>query len=445
MNKSPLRLFASHRPEQVFAYIGCTPVLFVDFIADVQVLSEQLLKKQGDVLISCQSRYAFSVALLAAWQVGKVAILLSNTNHDVLTKVGETFDIAYCCDDEWAKAVRQTTDSPVHQTMALTFPPEQVGVRLYTSGSTGEPKVIEKTLGSLWYEVESLESTLSWSASPLVASVPAYHLYGLTFSVLLPWCLGVPLVDEMPLHADEVETCFAQTGAKILVTVPIHLKALIGANVDLTTKQCIVSAAALSHESAKVFRQKYHADALEIYGSSETGVVAYRKQLEDEVWTCFPQVHVAADETGLLEVSSPFIYVQNTGDLDNNVFCSADKVVLHDDKHFTLEGRMDAIVKIAGKRISIVNIEQCLMRCQGVQDAAVIAVPAKSAVRDWAIWAAIAVDDEASCDLLAIKRELRTWVDGVAIPRRMVKITRLPRESNGKLPKKKLMELFTHV
>lgn len=444
MNKPLLHLFSTHRLEQVFAYLGDTPVLFSEFVADVQFLSNQLLKKQGDVLISCQSRYAFSVALLAAWKTGKVAILVSNTNQDVLTKVGETFDIACYCDDAWATTSRQTLVT-VEQTMMFTFPSEQIAVRLYTSGSTGEPKAIEKTLGSLWHEVESLESSLDWLASPLVASVPAYHLYGLTFSVLLPWCLGVPLVDEMPLHADEVETCFQQTGAKTLVTVPIHLKALMGANVSLKTKQCIVSAAPLPHESAKVFRIKYQADALEIYGSSETGVVAYRKQLEDEAWTCFPQVKIAADEAGLLEVSSPFIYVKSTGNSKKNVFHSSDKVVLHDDKHFTLEGRMDAIVKIAGKRISIVNIEQCLMRCQGVKDAAVVAIPAKSAVRDWAIWAAIAVEDEASCDFLAIKRELRTWIDGVAIPRRMVKRTSLPRESNGKLSKKKLMELFTHV
>ncbi|MDX8378033.1 MAG: class I adenylate-forming enzyme family protein [Mariprofundales bacterium] len=445
MTSQKISMFSTHKPEQVFAYKHDIPILFSEFISDVRILSEHLDNKHGDVLISCQSRYSFSVALLATWVANKIAILLSSTNKEMLNNISAISTIAYYCDDVWAKISRQDQQNLAGQETIFYFYPEQLAVRLFTSGSTGEPAMIEKTIGNLWFEVESLQQTLDWVDSPLVASVPAYHLYGLTFSVLLPWYLGTPLVDAMPLHADEVVACFNQTGAKILITVPIHLKALMNSDVCLKHKQCIVSAAPLPVELAKIFMRKYDAHALEVYGSSETGIVAYRKQLKNEAWTCFNQVSVSVNENSLLDISSPFVYPQTPNLSKNNLFCSSDKAVLHDDKHFNLEGRMDAIVKIAGKRISLLNIEQSLMRCQGVQDAVVIAMPAKSTVRDWAIWAVIAVEDEQYGDILKIKRELRKWVDGVAIPRRMLKLTKLPREANGKLPKKSVMELFKYV
>lgn len=445
MIKQKTSVFLAHQPEQVVAYMSGKPIVFSEFVSDVYALSNHLSGKQGNVLISCQSRYAFSVALLATWKVGKVAILLSSTNQEMLSNVSKTSTIAYHCDDAWAKISRQSPETLLGKNVTFDFFSDQLAVRLFTSGSTGEPTMVEKTIENVWLEVESLQATLDWQDAPLVASVPAYHLYGLTFSVLLPWCLGIPLVDEMPLHADEVTTCFKQTGAKTFVTVPIHLKALMGSDICLKDKQCIVSAAPLPVDSAEKFQQKYDTHALEIYGSSETGIVACRKQLENKEWACFPRVYVSVNKDSLLKIASPFVYSQASDISGENVFCSSDKAMLCDDRHFNLEGRMDAIVKIAGRRISLPNIEQSLMRCQGVEDAAVIAVPAESTVRDWAIWAAVAVEDVQHADVLEIKRELRKWVDGVAIPRRIIKLAKLPRETNGKLPKKNILELFTHV
>lgn len=441
MGKPKLNLFSSYHAEQVFAWSNGEAIPFVVLDEDVKTLVDKLTHKQGDVLISCQSRYAFCVALLASWCTAKVAILLPSANQEGLKQNLPT--VAFSCDDAWAKTCGQpslaTHESPVAD---YSFAADQLAVRLYTSGSTGEPKVIEKTIGNLWYEVESLSHTLDWLQTPVVASVPAYHLFGLTFSVLLPWCLGVAVVDEMPLHVDEVVKCLQQTQSQILVTVPIHLKALMGAGLNLENKQCIVSAAALPLTTAEEFRQLYHQDAIEIYGSSETGIIAYRQQLVDVVWHAFPSVNITSNEEGLLEVASPFISPYLDGMPQDMVFSTADKVVLHEQQRFTLEGRMDAIIKIAGKRISVLNIEQCLMRCHGVKDAAVVAVPAKSSIRDWAIWAAVVVENEDAFDSMAIKRELRKWVEGVAIPRRMIQVAALPRQSNGKLPKKSVMELF---
>ena len=430
---SPLHMYQGN---DCFAYQKGKPIDLASFLSDVYAFADEIHDKNGDVWIDCQSRYAFSVALVGAWAAKKVAILCSDKS--LLSD-----EVACYCNQDWAKALKKSggaTDS----TYKLSFSADDIAVRLYTSGSTGVAKAIDKTFGNIWFEVETIQDVWGWEKSPIVASVPAYHLYGLTFSVLLPWCLGVPLVDEMPLHAEEVALCFAQTQSAVLITVPVHLKAMIQANVRLENKRCIVSAAALPRETAELFQAKYQSDAMEVYGSSETGVVAYRRQLQDDLWQCFPQVEVCANADGLLEVASPFVYPEGIPPA-KKMFLSADKVRLTGDKTFSLEGRADAIVKIAGKRISLVNIEQNLMRCNQVLDAVVVAVPAESEIRDWSIWAAVAVQDVDQISVQDIKKSLRESVEAVAIPRRIVKLATLPRQANGKIARKVVMGLFNDV
>jgi len=433
-NVTPLQRYSSH---DCFAYKKGKPICFASFLFDVQRFADDICDKKGDVWIDCTGRYAFSVALVGAWVANKVAVLCSD-------KTLLTEEIACCCNQSWAKELEKK-EGCYDGRCNLSFSVNDVAVRLYTSGSTGAAKAIDKTFGNIWLEVEGIKNIWTWDGSPIVASVPAYHLYGLTFSVLLPWCLGVSMVDETPLHAEEVALCFQQTQATTLVTVPIHLKAMMQASVKLGNKRCIVSAAALPYDTAVLFQRTYRADVLEVYGSSETGVIAHRKQLQDECWQCFSEVEVGENSDGLLQITSPFVFPQGIKPSTKNTFLSADKVQLKSSKLFVLEGRVDDIVKIAGKRISLVNIEQNLMRCEQVLDATVIAVPAESEIRDWSVWAIIAVQDLEKTSVQNIKKALRAYVEAVAIPRRIVKVTKLPRQANGKIPKKAVMDIFNNV
>ncbi len=432
-----ITLFANHVADSTVAFCEGENISFATFMGDVDVLTQKLLPLTGDVLISCKSRYAFSVALLASWQAGKVAILPPNKHTETLGEIGRAHKFAFVCNDVWAESCRQNNVSFSFTSIRLVFPCDQLAVRLYTSGSTGQPKAVEKTMSNLLPEAEMLKNAFAWPNTAIVASVPANHLYGLTFTVLLPWVLAVPLVDEMPLYASEVENCLEKNSSGILITVPIHLKSLMDAGISLKKVMCVTSAAPLLKDTAQTYRQQYGTDPVEIYGSSETGVIAHRLQLQDESWEAFSEVMVTSDAEGLLQVSSPFVNGQ-----PSELFQMSDQVNLLDASRFTLEGRVDSIIKIGGKRISTLMIEQCLMRCHGVEDAAVIAVPAKSHIRDWVVWAAVAVDENVHTNSRDIKRELQKWLDGIAIPRRIITLAKLSREENGKLPKKRLMALF---
>ncbi|MCP4936763.1 MAG: amino acid adenylation domain-containing protein [bacterium] len=100
------------------------------------------------------------------------------------------------------------------------------------------------------------------------------------------------------------------------------------------------------------------------------------------------------------------------------------------------------MVKIAGKRISLTGIENILTYCPGVNDAAVISVPVNGIIRDKALWAVVAASAEHALSTQIIQAFLQKRLDSVEIPRRILIVDRLPRNSNGKLPRKVLEEMF---
>lgn len=391
----------------------------------------------GDVLVTCKGRYEFSVALLSAWLAGRNVILPPNFHHASLERIRQQQTIAV----EFENGFTADKDAPLtnrdQKTFELHLQRSQQALTIYTSGSSGEAKPVQKSIGDIFSEVFALKQTLSWPDMPLVASVPPHHLYGLTFSILLPWVLAVPMVDECPLHAAEVAETIERVDAGILITVPVHLRALLEQQVDCKPVMTISSAGSLSGDVASKWQARFDREVIEIYGSSETGIIAHRQQLGNELWTPFPTVQVSTNSDGLLQVTSPFINAS-----EGSVFQTQDMVTMQPDSRFQLHGRADSIVKIAGRRVSLLTVEEAIKRCDGVVDAAVTAVPVQGHIRDMAIWAAVAIGDASGINARSIRTQLLPMLDGIKIPRRIVVLNQLPREENGKLRKERLMALF---
>jgi acyl-coenzyme A synthetase/AMP-(fatty) acid ligase len=418
--------FALRRGEPIYP-----PRLFEDIEAATRLIPEA----EGDILLTCKGRYAFSVALFAAWRSGRQIILPPNLHGSSLQKIREMHHVAAELSDGFLAECATDTD-PGTGDYALAFDTNADAVTLYTSGSTGQPQPVRKTIGNLFSEAMTLKHSLALPKGPLLASVPTYHLYGLTFSIMLPWVLGVPMADECPLHADEVSEAITANNARILVTVPVHLRALLAQQLGCSDLSVISSAGRLDEEIASKWHAQYGRDIIEIYGSSETGVIAHRQQDTCTLWKPFFGVNIARTDDGLLRVASPFIH-QDEGPM----FQTQDLVTMNDGG-FRLHGRSDSIVKIAGRRISLLIVEQALMQCDGVVDAAVVAVPVQGHIRDMAIWAAVATDEAEAVSVRGIRAHLASKLDTIKLPRRIAIVRNLPREENGKLSHERLMGLF---
>jgi acyl-coenzyme A synthetase/AMP-(fatty) acid ligase len=425
--------------ETPIAYIGDRPVSMGCFKHDVLALVEHLERHEiSKTLITATERYAFAVALLASWLAKAVVILPPDRHAKSLEKIREEVRPGFECDADWAAQLitRQATNKQHHGKWALSLPAKQMGVSLYTSGSTGAPMAVRKTIANLLQEVICIQSSFTWPNSAIAGTVAAQHLYGLTFGMLLPWALGVPWVNEVPLYPQDIVTVIVQAKAGTLISVPAHYNALLQDGLGPNSLFCVSSAAPLSAQTAKSWDAQYQQAILEIYGSTETGVVAYRFQQSREHWQPFSAVQLEP-VAGLLKVKSPFVSEQPaTG------FQTADRVVFNKHHHFQLLGRADAVVKIGGKRISLRVIEDALIACAGVKEAAVVAVSVEGIVRDKAIWAAVELDPGQSMTALALRSALRRKIDGVSIPRRFVFVDKLPCNSSGKLMRQSMQDLF---
>jgi len=418
-----------------FALCGSESIDLARFMADFSSLKQQLEQSCGDVLIACKGRYAFSVALLATWKLGKRAILPPNMHQCTLDHIADSHNIGTVLKDDFLNELKGFDNTFNESELELSFDAQHEGIIIYTSGSSGEPKAIKKTIGNLLSEAFVIQSALPGLLTPLVASVPPNHLYGLTFSIILPWVLGVAMIDECPLHAVEVLERMHDVKSELLITVPVHLSAMLKQGISHAPKQVISSAGHLDVNIAKQWYERFGGEIFEVYGSTETGVIAHRQQLSDESWKPFPKVCID-QYNGCLQVASPFIHA-----CEGEVFQSNDQVSLQKDG-FILHGRADGIVKIAGKRVSLLAIEQALRSCEGIMDAAVIAVPVQSHIRDMTLWAALVCAEGVVMTAREVRAKLHSKLGSIEIPRRILIQESLPRSDNGKLRRSDILALF---
>lgn len=420
-----------------------------DFLADVDALAEAVAAacaarpQSGEVLIICSDRYHFAVALLAVWKAGRIAALPPNgqpaTVHALAAQpsIGlllHDTDAAEGLDLRRALARRPARALAVPRAIApLDIAPERIVATLYTSGSTGEhkrcPKAASELLG------EAMAHVASFHIAPgarFAATVPGHHIYGLLWGVLVPLLSGGAFLRQTPFYPDAVAARVEAHGADWLVSVPAHLRGLAELDHLPAGLRITSSSAPLPAETAQKISKRFGLRVIEIFGSSETGGIAFR-DAPGAPHQPLTGVRVSADAGGRLLLDSPFL----PRSAPRPMACD-DRIELFGDGRFALLGRLDGVVKVGGKRIALAEIERRLLQIGGVRDAACLAEAVTSG-RGTEIWAACAAPGMTARQ---IRDALQIWLDPVTIPRRIEIVEALPREENGKLSRARLRALF---
>ena len=220
---------------------------------------------------------------------------------------------------------------------------------LQTSGSSGKSKMIEKSLAQMIKESEYLADELNFSAQNTFFSCVSHrHMFGLTFKVFLPLILGARVI------ADELNYPEAILGLELANHVFIASPVLLGALVQSPAASAlkglsgIVSAGSpLKKELRDKLGRICDARIIEIYGSTETGIVARDEGCRLRL---FGAVNAGLDGRGALNVSSPWCEFFQTNDAASI-----------GEGRLALQGRIDRIVKLNDKRVSLESIEAKLL------------------------------------------------------------------------------------
>lgn len=227
-----------------------------------------------------------------------------------------------------------------------------------TSGSTGEAKRIVRTEESLRLDAESLVRSLPeiWSSRPrVVATVRPEHMYGALWRVRAPEAAG-SVVESATVVSVEELAALARDRRVLLVTTPSFLEKALGhpdfASLKGKIENVVTSGSLLRTETALAVAEALGTCPLEIYGSTEAGSVAWRRQSGGQEWTLLPSVSARGDESAGLLVDSPWAMERPLAMSDAARFVS--------DRRFLLFGRLDRRVKILEKYVSLTAVESAL-------------------------------------------------------------------------------------
>lgn len=380
-----------------------------------------------------------AVALLGAWRAGASVLLPADLQAQTRQRWSADVDL-WLTDQPTDIRLDDLREAPLE---ATELDLDQCWLSLCTSGSSGEPKRIEKNLRQLSNEVQALEQLWGTDLGPacVIGSVATQHIYGLLFRVLWPLCAGRTFVHRQLAFPEDLQRASRQYPAFAWVASPALLKRM-GDNLDWPALSCVrrvfSSGGALPTEAAQSLHQRLGQWPTEIFGSSETGGIAWRQGAG--LWQPFADVKLSQDSDGALLIASPYLpagHVEHT----------ADAARIAGDGRFELLGRLDRIVKLEEKRISLPMLERALMAHDWVSEARLGVVQ-----ENRASLGALLVLSESGLHALrnlgrravteALRRHLSEHCETLALPRRWRWLRQLPLNAQGKLPQAEVEALL---
>ena len=321
---------------------------------------------------------------------------------------------------------------------------DDASITMYTSGTTGNPKEVRQRL--MEFENDNLFIISKWGEEILkrkfCSTVSQHHIYGLLFSVLLPFTAGVPFRRGKIDFPEELEK-LGDT-QYMLITVPAFLKRAIEIkkqeNLCLKSPWIFSSGGVLDPQTAAKTQEIFGFWPLEVYGSTETSGIAWRQSVNGPEWTPFDNAQLSANADGCLVIRSPYIK-------DPLGFETSDLVQLLEDGRFILKERIDSVVKIEEKRISVTEMENRILQSGFVSDVCVIPMEDR---RQY-LAAAVVFNEKGKERFLDLEKiEINTfWRDyllqyfeHVVIPKKWRYPEKISADSQGKKMKDEIKKMF---
>ncbi|MFJ3370734.1 AMP-binding protein [Pseudomonas sp. NPDC086251] len=391
------------------------------------------LQAQGvqRIAVHLEDAADLAIALLGAWSADVSVLLPADLQPQTRQRWSTEVDLWLT--DQADDAHLSDYQHPPLTAAALDL--DHCSLSLCTSGSSGEPKRIEKTLRQLANEVEALEQLWGADLGPacIIGSVATQHIYGLLFRVLWPLCAGRSFVRKQLAFPEDLQRASREHPAFAWVASPALLKRM-GDNLDWpalsAVRRVFSSGGALPAEAAQSLQQRLQQWPTEILGSSETGGIAWRQG--HELWQPFAGVELSQDRDGALLIASPYL---PAGHLEH----TADAARIAADGRFELLGRLDRIVKLEEKRISLPMLEKALMDHDWVAEARLGVVQENRA----SLGALLVLSEQGLHALRnqgrrtltqALRQHLSQHCEALALPRRWRLLRQLPLNAQGKLP-----------
>lgn len=363
------------------------------------------------------------------------------------------------------KASLPPADAPDPGFTSVARDQEDLAVLIYTSGTTGHPKGAMLTHGNLLHNVGSCRQVLeAVDVDRFALVLPMFHSFMLTVCILLPLLVGGSIVLVRSLHPpNNLLLEILRHRATVLPAIPQLFRALAGVPPppNLSLRLCISGAAPLPVDTLLKFNARWPARLIEGYGLSEASPVVSLNpirgvQKPGSIGLPIPEVEISIRDEAGRELPRGQVgelcvrggnvmrgYWQRPEEtastLRDGWLYTGDVGYMDVDGYTFITDRKKDMLLVNGINVYPREIEEVIYRFPGVKEAAVVGRPDPR--RGEQPVAFVALNDGQTLDPHALHAFLKEHLADYKLPRLILQVPTLPRNSTGKVLKTELRKV----
>lgn len=339
--------------------------------------------------------------------------------------------------------------------------PDAEGLILYTSGSTGKPKGVIHRLRVLNVNPDTMEGILPLSAETRTLCIAGFSFIASMIDLTMPLYFGgsVYIANETERkNVDMIWELFGKRGItgmflppqmysiirKLHGPLPLEYVMLSGekAQTDYTPEDgCVLEFYGASESPAMLMHRMGEGDARSL-GKPCRGITAYLKDEDGQLITetgvigelCVASPYMALGYHGLPEETA-VKFTDNPSVPGGRLFRTGDQMAWGEDGDLIFHGRKDRMVKVRGYRVELGEIDQVMLKREGVKEAAALNVR----VRGGDVIACYYTGEEQSPEDL--KEYTGRFLPEYMVPEFFIHLDSMPRNDRNKVNFQSLKEM----
>jgi malonyl-CoA/methylmalonyl-CoA synthetase len=343
--------------------------------------------------------------------------------------------------------------------------PQDLAAIVYTSGTTGRSKGAMLTRGNLASNAAVLAEAWQFTASDVVLHVlPLFHIHGLFVAINTALASGAGIL--LMTRFDGGETIKHLNECSVFMGVPTHYTRLLqhsnlGRDSTARIRLFVSGSAPLLAETHMQFLERTGHVILERYGMSETLINTSNPyegvRRPGSVGPPLPGIQVrvadtaAGESIGALEIKGPNVFAGYWQDdaktqaefTADGWFKSGDLGHIDSQGYVHIVGRAKDLVITGGYNVYPKEVESELDALTGILESAVFGVPHPDFGEG--VTAAVVIELNAALSESQIIERVQSRLARYKVPKRVLLVDELPRNTMGKVQKNELRKRFASL
>ncbi|WP_128895293.1 AMP-binding protein [Longirhabdus pacifica] len=383
-------------------------------------------------LAMCMDKPSLQLAYILFCKQFQISLLLLESGTPLETAKQKASQagcdvLVYSDDEQWLNI--EETDSAVQINS-----PSIASLMVYSSGTTGQPKLIRRSYQEVDEEIDAYNSHLRTSAEEVpIMLVPVTHAFGL-IGVLAALARGVKPVIVSSKNPKYMLKIIGSYEQHIVYGVPHLFQIFIQMGGDNHCFHKIITAGSLLPSSLFQFLQaKTKKAIMQQYGNSELGCITLGNRITAPQDVGTPLTHLTVE---IVTASNNEIIVRHHDD----VIHTNDSGYWDENGHLQLNGRIDDIILVGGKNVIPYEVEQVILRLDDVKE--VVVYKTNHPVLGDKVKAKVVIHKG---NREQKKKQIQNWcldlLPRYKVPAEIHIVEHIPRNKMGKISRKHLQEL----